>query len=38
MRPRRLPLPVIVAIVVRLGWRRRPAVTEVQRVLAREGL
>ena len=38
MRQRLLTLPVIVAIVVSLVWRRMPAVTEVQRVLAREGL
>jgi hypothetical protein len=38
LRQRLLPLPVIVAIVVSLVWRRMPAVTEVQRVLAREGL
>jgi len=36
-RQRLLPLPVMVAIVVRLVWRRRPAVTEGQRVLARAG-
>ena len=38
MRQRLLTLPVIVAIVVSLVWRRMPAVAEVQRVLAREGL
>ena len=38
MRQRLLTLPVIVAIVVSLVWRRIPAVAEVQRVLAREGL
>jgi Transposase DDE domain len=38
MRQRLLTLPVVVAIVVSLVWRRMPAVTEVQRVLAREGL
>ena len=38
MRQRLLTLPVMVAIVVSLVWRRIPAVTEVQRVLAREGL
>ena len=38
MRQRLLSLPVMVAIVVSLVWRRMPAVTEVQRVLAREGL
>ena len=37
MRQRLLTLPVMVAIVVSLVWRRMPAVTEVQRVLAREG-
>ena len=38
MRQRLLTLPVMVAIIVSLVWRRIPAVTEVQRVLAREGL
>ena len=38
MRQRILTLPVIVAIVVSLVWRRMPAVAEVQKVLAREGL
>ena len=38
MRQRLLTLPVMVAIVVSLVWQRMPAVTEVQRVLAREGL
>src|SRR6266481_9221346 len=38
MRQRLLSLPVIVAIVVSLVWRRMPAVAEVQKVLAREGL
>jgi hypothetical protein len=38
MRQRLLTLPVMVAIVVRLVWRRMPAVTAVQRVLARAGL
>jgi hypothetical protein len=33
-----LTLPVLVAILVSLVWRRLPAVAEVQRVLAREGL
>jgi hypothetical protein len=37
-RQRLLTLPVLVAIVVSLVWRRMPAVAEVQRVLAREGL
>lgn len=38
MRQRILTLPVMVAILVSLVWRRMPAVAEVQRVLAREGL
>ena len=38
MRQRLLTLPVLVAILVRLVWRRIPAVAEVPRVLAREGL
>lgn len=38
LRQRLLTLPVIVALVVSLVWRRRPAVAEVQRGLAREGL
>jgi hypothetical protein len=38
MRQRLLTLPVMVAIIVSLVWRRLPAVAEVQRVLAREGL
>jgi hypothetical protein len=38
MRQRLLTLPVIVAIIVSLVWRRVPSVTEVQKVLAREGL
>lgn len=38
MRQRLLTLPVLVAILVSLVWRRLPAVAEVQRVLAREGL
>ena len=37
MRQRLLTLPVMVASVVSLVWRRMPAVTELQRVLAREG-
>ena len=37
-RQRLLTLPVMVALSVRLVWRRLPAVTEGQRVLAREGL
>jgi hypothetical protein len=38
MRPRLLTLPVMAAIIMSLVWRRLPAVAEVQRVLAREGL
>ena len=38
MRQRLLTLPVMVAIVVSLVWRRVPAVAEVQKVLAQEGL
>jgi hypothetical protein len=38
LRQRLLTLPVIVASVVRLVWRRLPAGAEVQRGLAREGL
>lgn len=38
MRQRLLTLPVMVAIVVSLVWRRFPAVAEVQKVLAQEGL
>jgi hypothetical protein len=38
MRQRLLTLPVIVAIIVRLVWRRGPSIAEVQKVLAREGL
>ena len=38
MRQRLLTLPVILAIVVSLLWRRVPAVAEVQKVLARKGL
>jgi hypothetical protein len=38
MRRRLLTLPVMAAIMVSLVWRRLPAVAEVQRVLAREGL
>jgi hypothetical protein len=34
MRQRQLTLPVLVAIVVSLVWRRVPAVAEVQKVLA----
>src|SRR5262250_1332625 len=38
MRQRLLTLPVIVAIIVSLVWRRMPSIAEVQKVLAREGL
>jgi hypothetical protein len=38
MRQRLLTLPVIVAIIVSLGWRRMPSIAEVQRVLSREGV
>lgn len=38
LRDRLLTLPVMVAIVVSLVWRRIPSLTEVLRVLAREGL
>jgi Transposase DDE domain len=38
MRQRLLTLPVMVAIVVSLVWRRVPSVAELQKVLAREGL
>ena len=38
LRARLLTLPVVVAIIVSLVWRRLAAVAEVQRVLAREGL
>ena len=38
MRQRLLTLPVMAAILVSLVWRRLPAVAEVQRILAREGL
>ena len=37
-RQRLLTLPVMVAMVVSLVWRRVPAVAEVQKVLAQEGL
>lgn len=37
-RDRLLTLPVMTALVVNLVWRRIPSVTEVLRVLAREGL
>lgn len=38
MRQRLLTLPVMVAIMVSLVWRRVPSIAEVQKVLAREGL
>lgn len=38
MRQRLLTLPVIVAIMGRVGWRRGPSIAEVQQVLGREGL
>ena len=38
MRQRLLTLPVMVAIMVSLVWRRIPSIAEVQKVLAREGL
>lgn len=38
LRARLLTLPVMVAIIVSLVWRRLGAVAEVQRLLAREGL
>src|SRR4249920_736044 len=38
LRARLLTLPVMVALVVSLVWRRLAALAEVQRVLAREGL
>jgi hypothetical protein len=38
MRQRLLTLPVIVAIIVSLVWRRVSSIAEVQKVLAREGL
>lgn len=38
LRQRLLTLPVLVAIMVRLGWRRVPSIAEVQQVWAREGL
>jgi hypothetical protein len=37
-RQRLLTLPVMVAILVSLGWRRVPSLAEVQQVLAREGV
>jgi hypothetical protein len=38
MRQRLLTLPVMVALIVSLMWRRMPSVAEVQKVLTREGL
>jgi hypothetical protein len=38
MRQRRLTLPVMVAILVRVVWRRVPSIAEGQQVLAPEGL
>ena len=38
LRQRLLTLPVIVAIMVSLVWRRVPSIAEGQKVLAREGL
>jgi hypothetical protein len=38
MRQRLLTLPVMVALIVSLVWRRMPAVAEVQKVLAHNGL
>jgi hypothetical protein len=38
MRQRLLTRPVMVAIIVSLVWRRLPALAEVQKVLAREGM
>src|SRR5215472_17928732 len=38
MRQRLLTLPVIVAIMVSLVWRRVPSIAAIQKVLAREGL
>ena len=38
MRQRLLTLPVIVAIVVNLVWRRVPSIAEVQKIVAREGM
>jgi hypothetical protein len=37
MRQRLLTLPVIVASIVSLVWRRVPSIAEVQKILAREG-
>ena len=38
MRQRLLTLPVMVAIIVSLVWRRVPSIAEAQKVLTREGL
>src|SRR5438128_2530011 len=38
MRQRLLTLPVMVAIIVSLVWRRLPTLAEVQKILAREGM
>ena len=38
MRQRLLTLPVMVALIVSLVWRRMPSVAEVHKVLTREGL
>jgi len=38
MRQRLLTLPVMVALIVSLVWRRMPSIAEVQKVMAREGL
>jgi Transposase DDE domain len=38
LRQRLLTLPVMVAIIVSLVWRRVPSIAEVQKVLTREGL
>jgi hypothetical protein len=38
LRARILTLPVMVALVVSLGWRRLGAMAEVQRVLVQDGL
>src|SRR5438105_13219769 len=38
MRQRILTLPVMVAIIVSLVWRRVPSIAEMQKVLARAGL
>src|SRR5262249_60322826 len=37
-RQRLLTLPVLVAMMGRVGWRRGPSIAEVQQVLGREGL